>query len=151
MRRRITIILGCALALALVLPAAAQAGPAQHVTFHGTWTEGGPGAFQDFPVEGCSSGTTEDFGKVAGGWQSGHVLQLVLVKEFHCNGSTNDTFALLLTVHIQFAPVYENHFTWTVVDASGALTGLRGAGTGIGVEDDPTAGSDTYTGWLKLP
>ena len=151
MRRQITIILGCALALALLLPAAAQAGPAQHVTFHGTWTEGGPGTFDGFPVEGCTSGTTADFGKIAAGWQSGHTLQLVLVKEFRCNGSPDDSFALLLTVHIQFAPEYENHFTWTVIDASGSLTGLRGAGTGIGEEDDQTAGSDTYTGWLKLP
>ena len=120
-------------------------------SFTGTWTEGGPGTFYDFPMEGCTSGTTEDLGAIAAGWQSGPVLQLVLVKAFYCDGHPDDSFALKLTVHLQFAPTYENHFTWNVVDATGALAGLHGAGTGIGVEADPSAGLDTYTGWLKLP
>jgi hypothetical protein len=151
MRRRITIILGCALALALVLPAATQAGPAQYVTFNGTWYEGAPGTFSDFPVEGCASGTTEDFGKLATGWQSNHMLELVLVKAFYCDDHPGDSFALKLTVHLQLAPTYENHFTWNVFDATGSLVGLRGAGTGIGVEASGATGTDLYTGWLKLP
>jgi hypothetical protein len=150
MRRRVTIILTCALALALVLPAVAQAASAQYVTFNGTWVEGAPGTFYGFPMEGCTSGTTEDFGKLATGWQSGHVLQLVLVKAFYCDGHPGDSFALKLTVHLQTAPTYENHFTWSVFDATGALAGLRGAGTGTGVMG-ASGGTDTYTGSLKLP
>jgi len=151
MRRRVTIMLSCALVLALVLPAATQAGPAQHVTFNGTWYEAAPGTFSDFPMEGCTSGTTEDFGKLGVGWQSERVLQLVLVKAFYCDGHPGDSFALKLTVHIQFVPAYENHFTWSVYDATGALAGLRGAGTGIGLEADGSTGTDLYTGWLKFP
>jgi hypothetical protein len=151
MRRRITIILGCALALALVLPAVTQAGPAQYVAFNGTWAEGATGTFSDFPMEGCRSGTTEDFGKLGVGWQSERMLQLVLVKAFYCDGHPGDSFALKLTVHLQLAPTYENHFTWSVFDATGALEGLRGAGTGTGEEEDTSGGTDFYTGWLKLP
>lgn len=147
MRRRITSTIAVALVLALVVPAAALAGPAQPVTFHGTFSEGtGIGTFYGFPDPACESGTTSDEFKLGAGFQSNRKVQLLLDKVFTCAGS-GDTFTLQLTVHILIGPVYGNHFTWTVVNGTGHLASMRGAGTGSAVPTDE-GGLDTYTGQL---
>jgi hypothetical protein len=146
--RRFGIVMAGLLALALLLPGLAAASPPQTVSFTGTFTEGSSaGTFYDAEAPLCASGTTEDLAGVAGGFQSGKHLQLVVLKEFTCAGG-DDTFTLLLQVHIQFDP-YENHFTWVVMGGTGDFADLHGQGTGTS-EPTLTGGIDAYEGAVHI-
>lgn len=147
--RRSRILAAGALALALVVPGVATATTPQPVTFYGTFTEGSNlGTFYGAPAPLCASGTTTDVAGLAAGFQSGTRLQLLVAKEFACAGS-DDTFTLLLQVHIRFPPDEANRFTWTVLDGTGAFANLHGRGTGSAVPT-ATGGVDTYVGSIHL-
>jgi hypothetical protein len=148
MRRSMTLAVG-ALALALVAPGVATATAPQPVSFNGTFTENSDvGTFYGAPAPLCPSGTTKDVAGLAAGFQSGSGIQLLVAKEFDC-ATTDDTFTLLLQVHIEFAPEYTNRFTWTVLDGTGAFARLHGRGTGSAVPTS-TGGIDTYVGTIHL-
>jgi hypothetical protein len=149
MRRRTTVIAAGALALAILLPGAAAATPPEPVSITGTFTSDAfMGTFYDASAPLCPAGTTEDTWGVAGGYQSGWQVQLLVVKEFTC-ADQSGTFTLRLQVHIRFVPEYSNRFTWTVVDGTGDYATLRGTGTGYAVPT-ATGGVDHYTGAMHL-
>lgn len=136
-----------ALVLTIAMVGSASATPPQAVTFTGTFTEGSPIGTFDASAPLCDGGSTLDIAGLAAGYQSQFRMQLVVAKQFTC--TEEDTFTLLLQVHLTFAPEYTNHFTWTVLRGTGAFADLHGTGTGSAVPT-ATGGTDTYVGRIHF-
>jgi hypothetical protein len=93
----------------------------------------------------CAEGTVTDLGYVfSRSDHSGRNLQLVVAKEFGC---ADGTFLVYMKVHVDFLTGGEV-FQWTIIDGTGAYTGLRGQGDGTTVFPADGEFFNTYTGRL---
>jgi hypothetical protein len=139
-----------ALGLVLSAPAAVSASAAP-TSLSGVFDLGtGTGTFtvDSGPLgDLCSSGATADQLLLAVGAPQSGRQELLVRKEFTC--IEGPTFTMLLTVRIDFAPEFAVSFTWTVVDATGDLAGMHGAGTGTGVSGGSVV-FDAYSGTVVL-
>jgi hypothetical protein len=89
----------------------------------------------------CSSGNVATtFNFFLGSEPDG--FKVVVGKKFSCRDGRG-TFDMTLHVHVRPA-ARRNDFRWMITDATGALEGLMGAGTGLGDYSDPPV--DHYTG-----
>ena len=66
-------------------------------------------------------------------------------KKFTCDDERG-TFDMTLYVHVRPA-ARRNGFRWMITEATGALEGPHGAGTGLGDYSDPAV--DNYTGRVR--
>ncbi len=120
-----------------------------HVTFnpdgpnYGWFVAGGP-AVQSGTL--CGSGTFVDTGIKFAGFQSPRgVVELQVFKTFTCD--TGGTFDVKMQIQANFGTGHET-FAWVITGATGAESGLHGAGTGSTVPTE--AGNiNTYTGLVN--
>ncbi len=143
---RITLLTVAVAVGSLAGAATAAATTPQPVTFQGTTTTPSGSFTATEPL--CASGSTLDVRGVAGGFESGTRLEVLVTKQFTCDG-TGDTFTLLIRAHITFQPDYSDRFTWTIVGGTGAFERLHGTGSGSAVQTE-TGGIDTYTGQVHF-
>jgi len=97
----------------------------------------------------CPSGTTVDVRNDWAGGQSGHKLQILVIKELTCADGTG-TFFIKMQVHIDSAT--GETFTWVVLNGTGAYGHLQGSGPGTTVslpsDEDGGHNQNTYSGFL---
>jgi len=145
MRRLVILITG--IALLVLVPTAGSASPPLAVDFvvptSGTagGASGGPFTATGPAVDAglvCDTGQTIDVFGHAGGFQSGQLLTIQLVKRFTCDDGSGE-FDVKLQVLIN---TNGDNFQWVVVNGTGAYERLRGTGQGIGLYPDTPADYD---------
>ena len=97
----------------------------------------------------CPIGTIVDTRNTFAGGQSGHKLQILVLKEFTCADGSG-TFLIKMQVHIDAAT--GETFTWVVLSGTGDYAHLEGSGPGttVGLPTDDEGGhnQNTYSGFL---
>jgi len=95
----------------------------------------------------CPSGTVVDTRYVVGGFQSGHKVQILVLKDFTCDDDSG-TFLVKIQVHAAFDGT--ESFTWVVQGGTDAYEHLRGSGDGstVGNPDPSTGNTNYYVGFV---
>lgn len=145
-----------AVTLVTVIAPVAAAAP-KPVTLVVVNTFADPPTFGTFTASGsavdshlmCPIGTTVDTRNTFAGGQSGHKLQILVLKEFTCADGSG-TFVIKMQVHIDSAT--GETFTWVVLGGTGDYGHLQGSGPGTTVDlptdSDGGHNQNTYSGFL---
>jgi hypothetical protein len=122
-------------ALAAILAGAATATPGGTATIQEVTVSNGPhqpptGMFTATGLPGCTSGTLAD--QLV--WFSPSGARLVVDRTYTC--SEGGSFTARLGLHLSTVDVsgeQPTDSTWRIISTDGALTGLQGTGSGVGV------------------